>query len=136
MTVMEQVAVASSELAPTRSGPDAFMRRLLRIPTERPAVDESETHRIFGTSIFFSALRCLLSYVLFPVVLPAVGLASSVGPYIGIPIGVLALTFDYLGVRRFWLADHHQRWAFTALYTVVAAMVLSLLIADIVHIAR
>ena len=53
---------------------------------------------------------------------------------IGIPIGLLALTFDYLGIRRFWLADHRQRWAFTALYAVVGTMVLTLLIVDIVDV--
>ena len=112
------------------------MRRLLRIPSERAAVDESETHRIFSTSILLSAFRCLLSYVVFPFVLPVIGLASSVGPVIAIPIGVLALVFDCLGIRRFWMADHHQRWAFTALYAVVGSMVLSLLITDIVHVVR
>jgi hypothetical protein len=67
-------------------------------------------------------------------VLPIVGLAPGIGPIIGIPIGVLALTFDYLGIRRFWLADHRQRWAFTALYAVVGTMVLILLIVDIVDV--
>jgi len=107
------------------------MRRLLRVPDDRAPIDESETHRIFSASIFLSALRCLLSYIVLPVVLPAIGVARGVGPAIGIPIGVLALVFDYLGVRRFWLADHRQRWAFTALYTVVGAMVLTLVIVDI-----
>ena len=110
------------------------MRRLLRVPADRAPLDESETHRIFSASIFLSAVRCLLSYVLLPIVLPIVGLAPGIGPIIGIPIGVLALTFDYLGIRRFWLADHRQRWAFTALYAVVGTMVLTLLIVDIVDV--
>ncbi len=109
------------------------MRRLLRVPGDRPPIDESETHRIFSASIFLSALRCLVSYIVLPVLLPAVGLARGVGPAIGIPIGVLALTFDYLGIRRFWLADHRQRWAFTALYAVVGGMVLTLVIVDILE---
>ncbi len=108
------------------------MRRWLRVPADQAPIDESETHRIFSASIFLSALRCLLSYIVLPVVLPAVGLAHGVGPAIGIPIGVLALTFDYLGIRRFWLADHRQRWAFTALYAVVGTMVLTLVIVDLV----
>lgn len=111
------------------------MRCILRIPDDRKPIDESETHRIFSTSIFLSALRCLLSYIVLPIVLPAVGAASSVGPAIGIPVGVLALVFDGLGIRRFWLADHRQRWAFTALYAVVGGMVLALLIVDIAHVA-
>jgi hypothetical protein len=117
--------------APQRSRADEAMRRLLRVPGDRPPIHESETHRIFSASIFLSALRCLVSYIVLPVLLPAVGLARGVGPAIGIPIGVLALTFDYLGIRRFWLADHRQRWAFTALYAVVGGMVLTLVIVDI-----
>ena len=110
------------------------MRRLLRVPVDRAPIDESETHRIFSASILLSALRCLLSYVVLPILLPIIGLAPGVGPIIGIPIGVLALTFDYLGIRRFWLADHRQRWAFTALYAVVGTMVLTLLIVDVVDV--
>ncbi len=108
------------------------MRHLLRIPEHQTPIDEAETHRIFSASIFLSALRCLVSYIVLPVLLPAIGVARGVGPAIGIPIGLLALTFDYLGIRRFWLADHRQRWAFSALYAVVGGMVLILLIVDIV----
>lgn len=127
---------AAAVVAPVRprSAPDAFMRRLLRIPDQQAVIDEAQTHRIFGTSIFLSALRCLLSYIVLPIVLPAIGLAKGVGPIIGIPVGVLALTFDYLGIRRFWLADHHQRWAFTALYAAVGGMVLALVVIDVVSV--
>jgi hypothetical protein len=132
---MDQTATADAVVAtPTRSTPDLFMRHLLRIPDQQPTIDESETHRIFSTSIVLSALRCLLSYLILPIVLPAVGLAKGVGPLIGIPVGVLALTFDYLGIRRFWLADHHQRWLFTAIYAAVGGMVLSLVVVDLVSV--
>jgi hypothetical protein len=132
MAAVDQLAVASSaRVSPPRSRADEVMRRLLRIPENRAPIDESETHRIFSASIFLSALRCLLSYIVLPIVLPALGLAKGVGPAIGIPVGLLALTFDYLGIRRFWLADHRQRWAFTALYAIVGGMVLALVIVDI-----
>jgi hypothetical protein len=135
MGPVDQVAVVSSvPEAPARSKYDEAMRRLLRIPDDRAPIDESETHRIFSASIFLSALRCLLSYIVLPVVLPAIGVARGVGPAIGIPIGILALTFDYLGIRRFWLADHHQRWAFTAIYAAVGSMVLALVVIDIVSV--
>ncbi len=133
---MDQLALSpgGKVVSPERSRADQAMRRLLRVPDDRAPIDESETHRIFSASIFLSALRCLLSYIVLPVVLPAIGLARGVGPAIGIPIGLLALTFDYLGIRRFWLADHRQRWAFTALYAVVGAMVFTLLVVDIVDV--
>ncbi len=129
------VAVPRAIDRPARSRADEAMRRLLRIPEQQAPIDESDTHRIFSASILLSALRCLLSYIVLPIVLPAIGLARGVGPVISIPIGLLALTFDYLGIRRFWLADHHQRWVFSALYAVVGGMVLALLIVDIVHVA-
>jgi hypothetical protein len=137
MSSVDQVSVAVPRTIdrPTRSRADEAMRRLLRIPEQQAPIDESETHRIFSASILLSALRCLLSYIVLPIVLPAIGLARGVGPVISIPIGLLALTFDYLGIRRFWLADHHQRWVFSALYAVVGGMVLALLIVDIVHVA-
>jgi hypothetical protein len=136
MALMDQTAVASPRLRPAPpSAPDAAMRHLLRIPATQPPIRESETHRIFSASIFLSALRCLLSYIVLPIVLPAIGLASSVGPAIGIPVGLLALVFDYRGIRRFWLANHHQRWLFSALYAAVGGMVLALVIIDVVHVA-
>jgi len=135
---MDRSALASTgspvDVGAAASGADAFMHRLLRIPDRQRPIDESETHRIFSTSIFLSALRCLLSYIVLPIVLPAVGAASSVGPAIGIPVGLLALVFDYKGIRRFWLANHHQRWAFSALYAVVGGMVLALVVIDLVHV--
>lgn len=125
-------AVPPAPTTKERSRPDQAMRRLLRVPDDKKPIPESDTHRIFGTSILLSATRCLLSYIVLPIVLPVLGLAKGVGPIIGIPVAVLALSFDYLGIRRFWLADHHQKWLFTAVYAVVGIMVATLLIVDIV----
>ncbi len=81
--------------------------------------------------MLLSALRCLLSYVILPVVTPVLGVAASVGPYIGIPVALVALVFDIKGVRRFWLANHRWKWSMTVLYAAVIAMVLGLLIGSI-----
>ncbi len=87
-------------------------------------------HRMFSTSILLSAARCLLAYVVFPVVTLGLGIAAAVGPIVGIPIGVVALGFDIVGMRRFWVADHRWRWGFTALYLAVIALILVLLALD------
>lgn len=112
------------------------MRRLLRVGDVPGAVDEAAAHRIFSASILLSAFRCLLGYVLFPVILPMLGATAGVGPVVGIPIAVLALVFDVRGIRRFWLADHRWRWPITALYLVVMVLVTILLVGDISHLAR
>jgi hypothetical protein len=114
---------------------DRFMRRVLRIPERRPAASEDGAHRIFSVSILLSALRCLLTYIFLPIITPLLGAATSVGPAIGIPLALVALVFDVLGIRRFWLADHRWRWSMTGVYAVVMAFVVALLIINLIDIA-
>jgi hypothetical protein len=102
----------------------------LFIPDSPPA-KARDVHRAFSIAMVLSGLRCLLSYLVFPIVLPALGAASVVGPAVGIPVALLALVFDVRGIRRFWLADHPSKWAFTWIYVAVMVLVLSLLIVDI-----
>jgi hypothetical protein len=73
--------------------------------------------------------------VVFPILTPVLGVATGVGPAVGLPIAVLALVFDVIGIRRFWLADHRWRWGMTLLYAAVMALVTVLLVGDIVHLA-
>ncbi len=127
-------AVMSPGLSSTGRPPaDRAMRRVLRVP-ERPAASEDSAHRIFSVSILLSALRCLLSYIVLPVLTPLVGAATSVGPDVGIPLAVVALIFDVRGIRRFWLADHRLRWQMTGIYVVVMGFVIALLVGNIVSI--
>jgi hypothetical protein len=118
---------------PGRPAAEILIRRVLLVPEGGPSVGEDSAHRIFSTSILLSALRCLLSYVILPVLTPALGAAAGVGPVIGMPIAVVALVFDVRGIRRFWLADHPWRWAISALYLVVMILVGGLLVGDIRH---
>jgi hypothetical protein len=110
------------------------MRRMLRVPAV-PTIGEEQAHGIFTLSILISATRCLLTYVVFPIVAPALEAATGAGPAIGIPIGVVALVFDVIGIRRFWLANHRYRWMVSVIYLIVIALVSTLLVRDIVGLA-
>ncbi len=111
---------------------DHFVRRLLRIKPSS-GVTEDQAHRVFSTSILISATRCLLSYVVFPIFAPALGAATGVGPAIGIPVGILALIFDVIAVRRFHASSHPYRWIVTAVYVCIIGLVSFLLVRDIVN---
>jgi len=137
------VGVATIEASPLSTGrgrpgdltltrADAVARRLLFIPPESGA-SESDAQRLFSTSILISALRCLLTYVAFPVITPLVGALTGVAPVVGIPIAVVALVFDVLGIRRFFQARHRLRWPITAIYLAVMGLVSYLLAGDIAH---
>lgn len=116
-------------LGPPRSGADRFMRRLLVLPVDGPAVSAAEAQKAFQTSIMVAAVRCLIMYILLPFVLPAIGVAAGVGPWIGLPIAIGAIVAVTYSIRRFWRADHSKRWH----YTVVGAAVIGFMIYEIVR---
>jgi hypothetical protein len=117
----------------SRPPADAFMRRLLRVPDQRPpGTKRPDVHKAFSTSIMISAARCVLTYIVLPFIAPAVGFAKGFGPWIGIPTGVVAIFFNYKSIRRFWLADHKWRWAYTAIGSSVIVLLLVLITHDLV----
>jgi hypothetical protein len=123
------VTVQNVATAP-RPAADVAMRRLLRIPDGRTATD-GDAQRAFSTSVLVSAVRCVLTYLVLPFVAPALGLATGVGPAIGIPIGAVAIACNVMTIRRFWAADHRWRWAYTALAVTVIALLLVLMARDV-----
>lgn len=118
-------------LGAPRSGADRFMRRLLRLPVDGPKATAADAQKAFQTSIVVASVRCLLMYVVFPFVLPAIGLASGVGPWIGLPISVAAIVAISMSIRRFWRADHSKRWHYTVLGATVIGFLVYLVVKDI-----
>ncbi len=105
---------------------DAFMRRLLRLPA---GTDPEQTaEKAFGTSLLISTVRCLLPYVLLPLLKPVIDLSGGVGPVVGLVIGAVSATAIVYSMRRFWRASHRWRWS----YTVLGAGILVLLVVQAV----
>ena len=109
---------------------ERIVRRCLFVGEARPRSGQ-DAQRLFSLAMVISGLRCLLSYVVLPFLAPALGAATGVEPYFGIPISIIALVFDVRGMRRFWIADHRYRWPMTAIYLAVMGLVTALLIGDI-----
>ena len=129
LTVAERPSPPVTE---QRGAPDRFARWVLRI---REPASGQDVHNLFSSSIALSATRCLLSYIVFPVLAPWVGALPLIGPAIGLPVGAVALVFDVRAIRRFFKADHRWRWVAAVLYLVVMAMVASLMARDISRLA-
>jgi len=131
-TAPESAAPTAAPTAapPSNSSADRFMRRLLRLPEGRTATAD-QARSAFQKSLFISTCRCLLMYIVFPFVLPAVGIARGVGPYIGLTIGVLAMVSIVYSIRRFWRADHSKRWHYTVFGTVIMCFLIYLAAKDL-----
>ena len=112
------------------SSADRFMRRVLRLP-EGQTSTAAEARSAFQKSLFISTCRCLLMYIVFPFVLPAVGIARGVGPFVGVVIGLLAMVSIVYSIRRFWRADHSKRWHYTIFGTAIIAFLVFLAVKDV-----
>lgn len=109
------------------------MRRLLRIDSSQPRLDDDALRSAFSRSMLVSAVRCVLTYLVIPFLGPILGLAAGVGPVVGIPIAALAIVFNVKSMRRFWRADHRYRWHYTAVSGAVIAMLVVLVVLDVVE---
>jgi hypothetical protein len=114
-----------------RSPADRFVRRVLRLPVNAPAGTAAGARKAFQTSLAVATVRCLLMYIVFPFVLPAIGLASDVGPAIGLVISAAAIVCIVLSLRRFWRADHPMRWWYGALGGTVLCFMSVLVVIDL-----
>jgi hypothetical protein len=84
----------------------------------------------FSQSILISAVRCLFTYILLPFATPLVGL-TDIGPYIGIPLGLVAVAANVYSIRRFWAADHKWKRQVTVLHIGVLILLAFLLVNDV-----
>jgi len=97
----------------------------------QPGVDApGKAERVFSKSVAISGIRCTLTYVVFPFVAPLVGIASNVGAVIGVLIGVVAIVFNVMSIRRFFAADHPYKWWASAMNVAVIVLLLVLFIVD------
>lgn len=94
-----------------------------------PPVDPAA--RVFSRSVLISGIRCTLAYIVFPWILPILGVASDVGPVIGIVVGLVAIGFNVASIRRFWVADHRWKWWISAINVTVIGMLCVLLALDV-----
>ena len=98
--------------------------------------DSDPAENLFSLSMVLSGTRCVLSYIVFPWVLPALGIASGVGLWLGVPISVIAIIFNIFSIRRFWNANHKYKWLATTLNLCMIALLTAMMLFDIYDLFR
>jgi amino acid transporter len=92
---------------------------------------DREAQRIFSWSIVISGIRCLIAYILLPFFLPFLGLSPSVGPWLGIVIGLVAIAANVFSIRRFARSTHRLRKLVIGINIAVIGLLLVLLVMDL-----
>ena len=91
---------------------------------------EDDAEGVFSKSVLISGIRCTLTYVIFPFVAPLIGVTASVGAIVGVAIGVIAVLFNVLSIRRFFKADHPYKWWASAMNLAVIVLLVILFVVD------
>ena len=89
------------------------------------------TSRTFSNSMVISGIRCVLAYVVFPWLLPVLGVTGGVGPGVGLVIGTVAIGFNVWSIVRFWRTDHRFKWIVIPINVAVIVLLLVLVGFDI-----
>ena len=98
---------------------------------QAPPAEARQAERTFSASIVISGVRCALTYVVFPWLLPAAGWAGGAGPGLGLAIGLVAVGFNLVSIRRAWALRHRYRWPITVLNSGVVILLVILAAIDI-----
>lgn len=125
----------TSTAAPQRSSLDLVMRRFLRVSGDpvRGAVFDAENK--LKSSLIISGIRCIITYLLVPIVTPIVGFAGVLAAPLSIGLSVTAIVMSYDSLRRFFLADHRLRWRYAAFVAAVWILLAVGIVVDITSLA-
>ena len=119
-----------------RSKAEPLVYRLLLLDT--PSRDETETtqdstraERAFGLSLVFSAVRCVLQYVILPFVLPVFGFAADAAVPVVLAINLVAIVAILYSVRRMWRIDYKYKWQYLLVGAAALLILFVFLYADL-----
>jgi hypothetical protein len=108
----------------TRSDADRRMRRLLRLPADGPRASIIDANNAASRSIAISAVRCLITYVVVPVLGPVLNISGGFGPVLGLVIGAVSMVAIIAAARRFFAADHRWRWGYVGIGSAIFVLLI------------
>lgn len=115
----------NQESLPALGGMIARARRAPRAPLPDGA------QRALGFGIVISAVRCTLQYVVLPFVLPWIGVAASIPPWLTLGLSAVALASLARNVRILWRTRHARRWSYLFTAGVIALALLVFTVVDV-----
>jgi MFS-type transporter involved in bile tolerance (Atg22 family) len=115
---------------------DRVMARVLFVTPPPPAdeevmPEEAKEGRTIGLALVISGVRCTLQYLILPVVLPLIGLASGFSLIIAMALDLVALWLLISGLRYFWRTRHPHRFDMLPLSAAILAVIVGSFVYDV-----
>lgn len=98
-------------------------------PAERHASPAPQ--RAISIALLISATRCILQYIVLPVLLPIAGLASDASIGVVLLLDAVALGSIGYSLWRLWQIRHPQRWRVAPLAALMVLVILAFLAVDL-----
>lgn len=128
MATHEVSSRASSTVAAPadRGAMDRFVRQVLLIEDAAPQA-------LFDLrgSLVLSAIRCVITYALVPLLVPVISWAGVLATPVSIALALVAIVLAVRSLRRVWLADYRHRWAYTAFIAVAFGLLVTVIVIDV-----
>lgn len=118
--------MAESTPAASRSALDGVVRWVLRVEDAEPRALMS-----MRGSLLLSAIRCLLTYVALPLLVPLVGSLAGLATPLSLLLSAGAVALAVNNLRRVWIADWSGRWGYTVFSLVVLGVLVGLMVYDV-----
>jgi hypothetical protein len=124
------VTTSDTTAAPARAAADRS--RLDRLVRQALLIEDAAPRSILDLrgSLVISAVRCVLTYALIPLLVPVIGWAGVLATPVSLLLGVAAIGLAIRSLRRVWLADYRHRWAYTAFIAVVLVLLVGMVTFD------
>jgi hypothetical protein len=109
-----------------RGAMDRFVRQVLLIEDAAPQA-------LFDLrgSLVLSAIRCVITYALVPLLVPIISWAGVLATPVSIVLALTAIVLAIRSLRRVWLADYAHRWAYTAFIAVALGLLVTVVVIDV-----
>ncbi|MFQ3646242.1 MAG: hypothetical protein SNJ54_07250 [Anaerolineae bacterium] len=114
---------------------DSAVGRILGVQPQpvvaNPNGEVGRAERLFGFSLLFSGVRCILQYAIFPFVLPLIGIASSAALPITLTINIIAIVSIVASLRRFWRIRYARRFEYLAVAVVALIIMTAFIVMEV-----
>lgn len=127
-------ASSAEQATSVRPARDRFARRLLRVGDDVDKGAILGARRSTTTALVISGIRCTITYLLVPALAPVIGILDTFGAPVSIALSIVAIGMGIAGVRRFWMADHRSRWAYTGFIGLVLVLLSVGIVLDVAKI--
>jgi hypothetical protein len=114
------------------STPRAQRSVLDRIVRQALLIENASPRAMFELkgSLVLSAIRCVLTYAVVPLVVPLIGWAGVLATPLSLLLSLAAIGLAVTSLRRVWMADYRYRWPYTAFILLAVSLLVMVVVID------